>query len=355
MTGYPFEVIMKNILTAILVLGLFVGNSWSVENIPASNPASANGAASTANQDQLIEQLLTVSGMKKSLQQLQNQVNPSIKPGTTATGEAAEFQDEVAKLYSASYPKDIFLNSVKDAMKKHFDEKRYSHLLQLLSTPLSMRMADLESVDPTPEDFQNYVSQISSHPLSADRIKLIQRLDSATRSSAMLNTLTIASIESSAIAMSEDCIVNEAKIRKEIEKQLPEIQKATRSRAQITLAFTYRDISDVDLGEYVNTYEDKDSKWLQQYIQLAIEEQFKSGTRKVGFGMKEIVQSHKPKKTMFAPKCNDQEATEEKAPDSHPVSKARQPSGGQDLRDCLKLEDSAKVIECTEKAHKTHK
>jgi hypothetical protein len=293
--------------------------------------------------------------MKKSLQQLQNQVNPSTKPGNTAAGEAAEFQNEVAKLYSASYPKDIFLNSVRDAMKRNYDEIRYSHLMQLLSTPLSMHMADLESVEPTPEDFQNYVSQIASHPLSADRIKLIQRLDSATRSSALLNTLTIASIESSAIAMSEDCIVNEAKIRKEIEKQLPEIRKATKSRAQIMLAFTYRDISDVDLGEYVNTYEDKDSKWLQQYIQLAIEEQFKSGTRKVGFGMKQLIQSRKPKKTMFAPKCNDQEVAKDKAPESHPASKAPHPNGGQDLRDCLKLEDSAKVIECTEKAHKTHK
>jgi hypothetical protein len=346
---------MKTTLIAIMVLGLFVGNCWSVENIPATSPASANGAASTSNQDQLIEQLLTVSGMKKSLQQLQNQVNPSIKPGNTASGEAAEFQNEVAQLYSASYPKDVFLNSVKEAMKKNYDEIRYSHLLQLLSTPLSKRMADLESAEPTPEDFQIYVSQISSHPLSADRIKLIQRLDSAARSSALLNTLTTASIESNAIAMSEDCIVNEAKIRKEIEKQLPEIRKATKSRAQITLAFTYRDISDADLGEYVNTYEDKDSKWLQKYVQLAIEEQFKSGTRKVGFGMKKIIQSRKPKKTMFAPKCNDQEVAKDEAPDSHPVSRAPHANGGQDLRDCLKLEDSAKVIECTEKAHKAQR
>jgi hypothetical protein len=216
-------------------------------------------------------------------------------------------------------------------------------------------MAELESAEPTPEDFQNYVSQISSQPLSPDRIKLIQRLDSATRSSALLNTLTIASIESSAIAMSEDCIVNEANIRKEVEKQLPEIQKATRSRTQITLAFTYRDVSDADLGKYVNTYEDKDSKWIQKYIQLAIEEQFKSGTRKVGFGMKQLIQSRKPKKTMFAPKCNDQVIAKEETPESHPVARASHPNGGQDLRDCLKLEDSAKVIECTENAHKTHK
>lgn len=345
---------MKITLIAILVFGFFASNSWAVENIPATSPASAKSAAGTSNQDQLIERLLTVSGMKKSLQQLQNQVNPSIKPGNNATGEAAEFQNEVAKLYSVSYPKDVFLNSVKDALKKNYDEKRYSHLLQLLSTPLSMRMADLESVDPTAEDFQNYISQVSSHPLSADRIKLIQRLDSATRSSAMLNTLTVASVESSAIAMSEDCTVNETKIKKEIEKQIPEIQKATRSRAQITLAFTYRDVSDADLSEYANTYEDKDSKWLQKYVQMAIEEQFKSGTRKVGFGMKQLIQSRKPKKTMFAPKCNAQEA-EDKAPDSQPVSRARPPTGGQDLRDCLKLEDSAKVITCTEKAHKTHK
>ncbi len=343
---------MKTTLMAILAFGFFAGNSWSVENISVANQAASDRTSDTTNQDQIIEQLLTVSGMKRSLQQLQNQVSPSIKPGNAATGEAAEFQNKVIRLYSTSYPKDVFINSVRDALKKNYDEKRYSHLLQLLSTPLSMRMADLESAEPTPADFQNYVSQISSHPLSAGRIKLIQRLDSATRSSAMLNTLTIASIESSAIAMSEDCTVNEAKIRKEIEKQLPELQKATKSQAQITLAFTYRDVSDADLGEYVNTYEDKDSKWLQKYIQQAIEEQFRAGTRKVGFGMKQLIESRKPKKTMFAPKCNNEG---DEAPDNHLVSSAPHRDGGQDLRDCLKLEDSAKIIECTEKAHKTKK
>lgn len=356
MTGYSFEVIMKNALIAAMVLGLFVGNSWSVENTPVSNPVSANGAASTANQDQLIEQLLTVSGLNKSLRQLQNQVNPSFKPGNSATDKTAEFQNEVEKLYAGAYPKDVFLNSVKDALKKNYDEKRYTHLLQLLSTPLSMRMADLEAAQPAPEDFQNYISQRSSQPLSPGRIKLIQRLDSVTRSSAMLNTLTIASIESSAIATSEDCTVNEAMIRKEIEKQLPEITKATRSRAQIMLAFTYRDVSDADLGKYVSTYEDRDSKWLQRYIQLAIEEQFKTGTRKVGFGMRQLIQSQKPKKTMFAPKCSAPEATGDETPDNHAVPKASShPGSAQDLRGCLNLEDSAKIIACTEEAHKAHK
>ncbi len=336
---------MKTVLFTIIVFGFIASSSWGVENTPSINPV---------NQDQLIEQLLVVSGLKKSLQQLQSQVTPSFREGNSASDEAAKFQTEVVRLYSDSYPKEGFVNRVKEALNKNYDERRYSHLLQLLSTPLSKRMADLESTEPTPLDFQNYVSQVANHPLSPNRIQLIQRIDSATRSSALLTTITIASVESNAIAMSEDCVVKEAIIRQKIAKNRPEIEKATRSRSQVMLSFTYRDVSDADLSDYINVYEDPDSKWLQEKVQGAIEEQFKLGIKKVGYGMKQIVQSHKPKKTMFAPKCNGLDPLEVVASDNHPMPKPNYPTGGQDLRDCLNLEDSAKVIACTEKAHKAH-
>jgi hypothetical protein len=345
---------MKGVLFSIILFLVCASTVWADENASSTDQMALSGESSSVNQDQLIEQLLEVSGLKKTLQQLQEQVNPSIKQRNTATGESGELQQEMVKLYSVAYPKHVFVTRVKDVLKRNYDEKRYLHLLQLLSTPLAIRIADLESTAPSPVDFNNYVSQVALHPLSADRIRLIQRIDTATRSSEMMNTITIASIESNAIAMSDGCMVNVKAIKNEIGKRRSEIEKATRSEAQVMLSFTYRDVSDADLGEYIEIYEAKDSKWLHEYVRMAIEEQFKSGIMKVGMGMKKLIQSHKPKKTMFAPKCNDPEITNEDIHNNHPIAKARYPKGPQDLRDCLAFEDSAKVIACTEKAHKTH-
>ena len=115
------------------------------------------------------------------------------------------------KIYTEAYPKDGFVNRVRDALKRNYDEERYAHLLQLLSTPLSQRMVKLESVEPSPADFRNFISQVASQPLSPDRILLIQRMDSATRTSAMLSKIMISSIESNAMALADDCSDNAEK------------------------------------------------------------------------------------------------------------------------------------------------
>ena len=74
------------------------------------------------------------------------------------------------------------------------------------------------------------------------------------------------------------------RLKKVIDEQRPDIEKSTRSSAQVMLAFTYRDVSDADLNEYLNTYEDKDGKWVQDFVQAAIEEQFNLSIEKEAKG-----------------------------------------------------------------------
>jgi hypothetical protein len=269
---------------------------------PAVRPVSVS-AASNHVQNKLVDQILKVSGMKESLQRLPEQIVSGFKQSIADDGISPEEQRELLKIYKEAYPKNGFVNRVRDALNINYDEGRYTHLLQLLSTPLSQRMVKLESVEPSPAEFRNYISQVAAQPLSPDRILLIQRMDSATRTSAMLGKMTISSIESNAMAMADDCNDNAEKIKRMLDEQRPDIEKSTRSSAQVMLAFTYRDVTDADLNEYLKINEDADSKWVQDFVQAAIEEQFNWGIEKETKGMKQFVQSHKPKKTMFAPKC----------------------------------------------------
>lgn len=299
---------MKTIFAAILAMSI----STCVFAVEATAPSPARVASS--DQDQLIDRLLTVSGMKKFLQNLPAQTATGFMQAALRNDASEDEKKELVTLLGEAYPKDVFVNRVSAALKTNYNEQRYSNFLQLLSTPLATRMLELEKQEPNPADVQAFLAQVSKHPLPPERIKLIQSMDTATQSSTLLTAMTIASIEAGAFAAGDDCSLVTAKIKKMIVKSRPEIEKANRSSAQVMLAFTYRNVSDADLASYLKVYEDKNSKWVQDIAQAAIKEQFKSSMEKGAQGMKRIVQAHKRKKTMFAPKCGQSES-----PNDEPV------------------------------------
>ncbi len=296
---------MKAIIAAILAMSV----STCVMAIEA--PVSSPARETSGNQERLIEQLLTVSGLKKSLQALPAQSAASFMEVALRSGASTDEQKELVATLEQAFPKDVFVNRVRVAMRTNYDEERYARFLNRLSTPLAMRMAELEAQEPSSEDVQAFFERVSKRPLPPERVMLVQRLDAASGGSALLTTMTTASLEAGAFAAGDDCSVVIAKIRKMIEKNRPEIEKASRSRAQVMLAFTYRNVPDADLRTYVDLYEDKDSKWMQEMVQAAVGAQFKSSMEKGAQGIRKIIQAHKPKKTMFAPKCGQSESPSE--------------------------------------------
>ena len=293
---------MKTILAITLIMYVSA-TAWAAEGA-APLPARVV----PGNQDQLIDQMLTVSGLNRTLQRLPAQIASGLMQATLRAGANADEQQEMVKAIERALPRDAFVNHVSAALKKNYDEQRYAHFVQLLSGPVAIRMTALEASEPNPAEVQTFLADVSKRPLSPERIKLIQRIDEASQASTLLTKMTIASIEAGALSAGDDCPEVIAKIRKMIAKKLPEIDKANHSSTQVMLAFSYRDVSAADLDTYVKIYEDKDSRWAQDIAVAAIDEQFKSSMDQGSRAMKKVVQAHKHKKTMFAPKCGESES-----------------------------------------------
>lgn len=371
------------IILAVMLAMFMLDAAWAAE---IAKPSPAFGGY--GDREQLIDQLLAVSGMKKSLQILPAQIAGDFMQAALRSGASKDEERELETTLGDAFPKDGFLNPVRDALRKNYDDQRFAHLLQLLSAPLATRMLKLEEQEPRAADMQNFLAQVSKSPLPPERIKLIQRMDGATQSSALLTAVTIASLEAMAHAAGDDCSNAAARVKGMIAQNRSQIEKSNRSTAQIMLAFTYRDVSDADLVGYVKVYEDKDARWVQDIAQAAIAGQLKRSMTQGAQGIKPIIQAHKRKKTMFAPKCGESEspngdepANEEpvkeepvkevrdskkhisRVPDRKSISDRkviiaagkpggkvrRNPSPGRDLRDCLLLATDAEVIACAEK------
>jgi hypothetical protein len=226
--------------------------------------------------------------------------------GAIARSEASEAaQQELAAEMAKALPGDAFVNRVKAALNKNYDEQRYMRFVQMLSTPNVVRLLDLETSDPRPADIQQFLAQVSKQPLPAARIKLIQRIDAAKQSSALRTTTMAASIRAGVLA-TDECGRAAAKIDKVLAQKHEKMEKASRSSAQVMLAFVYRDVGDAELESYAAVYEDKDVKWLHDIAVAAIEEQFKASAENGARTAKRLIDAHRPKKTMFAPKCEEE-------------------------------------------------
>lgn len=308
--------------------------------------SSANPTNLTA-QENLINKLLTSSGLDRGLKKFPEQIIAGIK----TTGSEQKFppavHGQVINIYTESFPKDGFLNRTTAALKKNYDSSRYTQVVDLLSTPLAKKIIALEAEDPTPADLQKYINGLQKQSVSNERLELIKKLDSYTQSSNLLTKITMTNIELSLWAASDDC-ANPEEIKKELESLRPVINERTRNSVYLMFAYTYRNLSDAEFKEYIKTYEHKDSRWVLKIINASIEEEFKAGSTKAAQPMKLLLKSLRPPKTMFAPKCENQSVVNESQSEKISFSKPRTYKTNNDLRDCLKFEESSKIIACTE-------
>lgn len=294
---------MKSFLIASLLATFISLPSYAAAVVA---PTSAGGV--DGSRDRLIDQMLAVSGMKQSLQELPAEAAMGFVQAALRSGATEDEKRELAKTLTQAFPRDAFFNSVVASLKKNYDERRYRHFLQLVSTPLALKMTRLEAQQPAPAEVQAFLTRISRKHLSPGRIRLIKRMDEATRSGEMFSAMMMASLEAGALAAGGDCSIAIARIRRTIEKSRPIIEKSGHNRAEMTLAFTYRNVPDAELGNYLKLYEDKDSIWVDGIVEAAIAEQFKSSMKTGLQGIRPIILAHRPKKTMFAPKCGQSES-----------------------------------------------
>lgn len=340
--------------TLAIILAMFISAATGAENVGTTHAPDASG-----KQDQLIDQVLTLSGMKRSLQKLSMQMAGGLMQAAMQAKPSENGQQKLIKVLERTFEPDLFVGHISAALKKNYNEQRYKNVVQILSTPLAKRMVELEAKDPNPEEMQAFYAQITKTPLSPTRISLIQKLDDSMQASASLNKVAITTVTAGALISGGDCSKARARIKKVIAQNRSDIETATRNSTQIVLSFLYRDVSDADLKAYLKMTENKDSKWMMNITTSALLEKLELSMEQGVRAIAKIIKAHAPKKTMFAPKCgqsvspdqdDDASARGKQVTTSASARTANSlPGPDVDLRACLGLATSAEIIACAEK------
>jgi hypothetical protein len=164
-------------------------------------------------------------------------------------------------------------SSMQEALSRSLDPERTRALLAWLRAPLSQRIVALECVLPTAErqtELIDFVNQLPSRPPSPTRLMLIHRLEratDATEGSAVVLAAAGAALRKALRPFVSPAVM--AQPEKGGSKANPGVDENARFRTMVSLLFTYRDLSDADLGRYVSFLESPTGRWFTRIVQSA--------------------------------------------------------------------------------------
>ena len=237
----------------------------------AKAPAAAAAAAAKkpipTDPDQLIAEVVDVSGLKAQIQNFAREVGVNAK-AANQSGNAKFTADEVKALYDATariFEPQQMTAEIHATLKSAFDADRMTRFLEILRQPLAVKMVE-KATRPLPaEETQRLLEDIRKNPPSAQRQKVVQALDELSQSSETgVQLATLAARETM------DAMFTEMqKAGKQVPKQARQFvgsrivssQGAMRSGFRTMFYIAYRDASDEELAEYVKLLDTDVGRW----------------------------------------------------------------------------------------------
>ncbi len=226
------------------------------------------------------EQVEQLPGMLlASLDQQQAQLGPEVYP---ALRNAFEFTFTSEKLYNRLATS--FAEQAEQA-----DEQQLSRTLVWLHSPLARKMTALELAANTleaMEAIQQYGALIESQPPPQPRRALIERLDEtvgATRLALDFQAVVLrALLKGSNSLLPKERQTTIERIDRQIIDMKLQLLGLIREQVQVSMLYTYRNVSEEELAEYLAYWGTEDGRWLNSATSRALLAAIGEASREAG-------------------------------------------------------------------------
>ena len=235
-------------------------------------PASSTPAPAT---DRLLTEMLDLSGTRRMLEQVPQQVQASALHDQEKLPAAVRSRLQGA--LAESYRFESLYKTAFEHVRKHATPDELAQAIDLLRSPLVLRFTEYEVQAGTPESaplLTAFVNKLPYSPPPDARLDLVQRLDDLTATSALLTEVTVQTAAAIARGVSSARAPMTRAQRLALEDAVVqmrrEIAPATRQQVLTTFLFSYRKATDADLERYVQLYEGRSGHWLAQVTGTAL-------------------------------------------------------------------------------------
>lgn len=227
--------------------------------------------AHAADRDTQINAIMAETGFDKLMEHVPEFAQNTLKQSSGAL--EPKINSALSKAFSQAFAAPAIRKDVLALIQAHYDNKQGSAYLQRLQSPLSKKIAELERGTNNPgnrDEFTAFAQALKGKPAAAKRIKQIERLDKATRITDFGVDLQAAFFKAVFTAvnpvMDEDMRVGDSEMEKMVKEVRQSFSDAYKEGTQLSYLYTFRNLSDQELEEYIKQCESSDYRWGVQLL-----------------------------------------------------------------------------------------
>ena len=249
------------------------------------NPSPS--AVSTASPGALVDQIIRLSGLQKQIEQISEKLLEDIhqspdKPSDPVLVEAVE------KIVSEAYKPEFFLQQLRTTLKQSFSTAQLETLVRMYNTPLMQKITAIENRELDLVAFEAFIENIIQTSLPANRLHLLQELESVTHATEFVVELMISTRRALLMGMVDDTMETMNSFDASVEAQKNEIRDSTYQNVILIMAYSYQELTDLELGEYIQFYETVEGEWFITQSVGTLIEAFHMGSLETGKRIAEL-------------------------------------------------------------------
>jgi hypothetical protein len=237
--------------------------------------------------DRLIDELYIESGFEAQIKNQPEAFKLNLDEQTSLIDKSQDlikeyFENANSMLYK-SFDSSVLEVGIKSDLKKQLSIKEINYILDFLKTPLGIKATKLEVRTSSSEsiiDFKNYLMNLSVNPVPESRIPQLKKFEELVHTLDFTTEMTIntqlAMTAAITYSFSAENTLNLTEVKKKLDQSKPQIKSALQPIIIPFLHFTYKDLSDNELKQYIIFYEHNTS---QHFIKVVSNSYLKAITR----------------------------------------------------------------------------
>ncbi len=236
------------------------------EAAPAVPPDQVRESAAPVSPENLIRQVLELSGIERRIKEIPSYITAELLRNKDTLDP--EVYAQAGKLIGSSYQPDDLYQALVNRLNNKADKEQFRLLLEKLRTPVLKKVFRAQEDARKPEAAQakaDFIAHLELYQPTQERVDLLQKLDLATAASEIDIKMQLLAFRDCLSAVNL-CYAPERRTPPEaidtsVNATYTKLLAASHNSVFINSLFTYRDISEGELKEYLAFSESPLGKW----------------------------------------------------------------------------------------------
>lgn len=262
---------------------------------------ASSASAETAEPSEQSKALFRLSGLEKQIQSIEPQTVDGI--ATQASQLPPELQEVLVRIARETFATDVLTREALARLDAQIVPGKAEQALVWLRSPQGRKITSLEEAASTGEGIrglQSYAASLQENMPAATRVELVRRLDTATGATQLLVDTAIATTLAVVVALdaTSDAPKTIDDLKKELEPTRAQLRPVFEQTMLVSFLYTYRDLSDEKLVEYIEFLESDTGSWYNRVASQAMVGAITASTLRLGESMKTEIDGLKAKKSL---------------------------------------------------------